>query len=136
MSLAKARARLESELALIARLGLAGFFLLHHEAEIARECALEVRGRDSPRMFLPPGGEGAVCRLDRLLPDRALACRPVENDLSLGRFLNEELAAVPDIDLDFPRDIRELTVRVTERYGHEHAALVASFATYARGRDP
>jgi error-prone DNA polymerase len=56
---------------------------------------------------------------------------PVANDLSLGRFLNRELAAVPDIDLDFPRDIREkLIVRVTERYGREHAALVASFATY------
>jgi error-prone DNA polymerase len=42
---------------------------------------------------------------------------------------------VPDIDLDFPRDIREkLIVRVTERYGREHASLVASFATYrARG---
>ena len=41
------------------------------------------------------------------------------------------MASVPDIDLDFPRDIREkLIVAVTERYGHEHAALVASFATY------
>ena len=42
-------------------LGLAGFFLLHHEVlELARECALEVRGRDSPRMFLPPGRVGAA----------------------------------------------------------------------------
>ena len=130
---AQARARLESELALIGRLGLAGFFLLHHEVlELARECALEVRGRDSPRMHLPPGrGRGSsvgsiVCYLTGLSH-----VDPVENDLSLGRFLNEELAAVPDIDLDFPRDIREkLIVRVTERYGHEHAALVASFATY------
>ena len=41
------------------------------------------------------------------------------------------MRGVPDIDLDFPRDIREkLIVRVTERYGREHAALVASFATY------
>ena len=56
---------------------------------------------------------------------------PVANDLSLGRFLNHEMVSVPDIDLDFPRDIREkLIVAVTERYGHEHAALVASFATY------
>src|SRR6266542_5539524 len=56
---------------------------------------------------------------------------PVASGLSLGRFLNRELASVPDIDLDFPRDIREqLIVRVTERYGREHAALVASFATY------
>ncbi len=38
---------------------------------------------------------------------------------------------MPDIDLDFPRDIREkLIVAVTERYGRDHAALVASFATY------
>jgi error-prone DNA polymerase len=56
---------------------------------------------------------------------------PVDAELSLGRFLNRELEAVPDIDLDFPRDIREkLIVAVSERYGREHAALVASFATY------
>ena len=130
---AKARSRLDDELALIGRLGLAGFFLLHHEVlELARECALEVRGRDSPRMFLPPGrGRGSsvgsiVCYLTGLSH-----VDPVENDLSLGRFINQELTSVPDIDLDFPRDIREkLIVRVTERYGHEHAALVASFATY------
>ena len=60
---------------------------------------------------------------------------PVGANLSLGRFLNHELASVPDIDLDFPRDIRErLIVEVTERYGREHAALVATFSTYhARG---
>ena len=41
------------------------------------------------------------------------------------------MSSVPDIDLDFPRDIREKPiVRVTERYGRKHAALVASFATY------
>lgn len=130
---AEARARLESELRLIGKLGLAGFFLLHHEVlELARECALEVRGRGSPRMFLPPGrGRGSsvgslVCYLTGLSH-----VDPVEYNLSLGRFLNHELASVPDIDLDFPRDIREkLIVRVTERYGNEHAALVASFATY------
>jgi error-prone DNA polymerase len=129
----QARARLEDELALIDELGLAGFFLLHHEVlEIARECAFEVRGRGTPRSFLPPGrGRGSsvgsiVCYLTGLSH-----VDPVANDLSLGRFLNRELASVPDIDLDFPRDIREkLIVAVTERYGWEHAALVASFATY------
>ena len=131
--LARARARLESELALIDKLELAGFFLLHWEVlELARECALQVRGPGSPRRFLPPGrGRGSsvgsiVCYLTGLSH-----VDPVANDLSLGRFLNHELASVPDIDLDFPRDIREkLIVAVTERYGHEHAALVASFATY------
>jgi error-prone DNA polymerase len=125
--------RLESELALIARLGLAGFFLLHWEVlELARACALEVRGRDSPRNVLPPGrGRGSsvgsiVCYLTGLSH-----VDPVEANLSLGRFLNDELVSVPDIDLDFPRDIREkLIVAVTERYGREHAALVATFSTY------
>jgi error-prone DNA polymerase len=129
----EARRRLEDELRLIDKLGLAGFFLLHREVlELAREAALEVRGRDSPRRFLPPGrGRGSsvgsiVCYLTGLSH-----VDPVANDLSLGRFLNSELAGVPDIDLDFPRDIREkLIVAVTERYGREHAALVASFATY------
>jgi error-prone DNA polymerase len=128
-----ARERLDDELALIEELGLAGFFLLHREVlELAREAAREVRGADSPRRFLPPGrGRGSsvgsiVCYLTGLSH-----VDPVANELSLGRFLNRELAGVPDIDLDFPRDIREkLIVAVTERYGREHAALVASFATY------
>ncbi|HEV7640878.1 MAG TPA: PHP domain-containing protein, partial [Gaiellaceae bacterium] len=129
----RARQRLDDELALIARIGLSGFFLLHWEVlELARECALEVRGPGSPRHALPPGrGRGSsvgsiVCYLTGLSH-----VDPVEAGLSLGRFINDEMASVPDIDLDFPRDIREkLIVRVTERYGREHAALVASFSTY------
>ncbi|HEY3185431.1 MAG TPA: error-prone DNA polymerase [Gaiellaceae bacterium] len=129
----RTRERLDDELALIARLGLAGFFLLHWEVlELARECALEVRGPGSPRHALPPGrGRGSsvgsiVCYLTGLSH-----VDPVEAGLSLGRFINDELVSVPDIDLDFPRDIREkLIVAVTERYGRERAALVASFATY------
>ena len=129
----KARARLEEELALIADLGLAGFFLLHWEVlELAAEVARAVRGRDTPRHSLPPGrGRGSsvgslVCYLTGLSH-----VDPVEAGLSLGRFLNRELDSIPDIDLDFPRDIREkLIVALTERYGHEHAALVASFSTY------
>ena len=38
---------------------------------------------------------------------------------------------MPDIDLDFPRDIREqLIPRVHDRYGRERAALVSTFASY------
>jgi error-prone DNA polymerase len=131
--LARARARLEQELRLIDELGLAGFFLLHWEVlELARELASGIRGPGSPRRWLPPGrGRGSsvgsiVCYLTGLSH-----VDPVAQNLSLGRFLNHELASVPDIDLDFPRDIREqLIVGVTERYGREHASLVASFATY------
>ncbi len=129
----KARARLEEELKLIASLGLAGFFCLHHEVlELARQVADEVRGPGSPRRPLPPGrGRGSsvgsiVCYLTGLSHVDPVAC-----GLSLGRFLNREMVSVPDIDLDFPRDIREkLLVRIVERYGRERAALVASFSTY------
>ena len=129
----RARRRLEDELDLIERIGLAGFFLLHWEVlELARDVAREVRGESVARQMLPPGrGRGSsvgsiVCYLTGLSH-----VDPVAADLSLGRFLNDELSSVPDIDLDFPRDIREqLIVRVTEKYGREHAALVASFATY------
>src|SRR4051812_18520604 len=130
---ARADARLREELALIAELGLSGFFLLHWEVlELAREVSLEVRGPGSPRHLLPPGrGRGSsvgsmVCFLTGLSH-----VDPVSAGLALGRFLNRELVAVPDIDLDFPRDIREkLIVAVIDKYGPEHTALVASFSTY------
>jgi error-prone DNA polymerase len=125
--------RLEDELAIIRKLGLSGFFLLHRDLlELAREVAAEVRGPDSARSVLPPGrGRGSsvssiVCYLTGLSH-----VDPVEAELFPGRFLNEEVGAVPDIDLDFPRDIREkLIPRVHERYGAERSALVAAFPTY------
>jgi error-prone DNA polymerase len=127
------RARLEQELGVIDRLGLAGFFLLHHDMlELAREVALEVRGPDSVRALLAPGrGRGSsvssiVCYLTGLSH-----IDPIASKLALGRFLYEDLSGLPDIDLDFPRDIREkLIPRVHERYGHDRAALVAAFPTF------
>jgi error-prone DNA polymerase len=133
----EAAARLEEELRMIDRLGLSGFFLLHHEIlELARGVAAEVRGAESPRAPLPPGrGRGSsvssvVCYLTGLSH-----IDPVANDLAIGRFLHEDIAALPDIDIDFPRDIRELLIpRVTAHYGAERAALVAAYPTYrARG---
>jgi error-prone DNA polymerase len=131
--LLEAQWRLEEELAIIRRLGLSGFFLLHRDLlELAREVAAEVRGPESARGVLPPGrGRGSsvssiVCYLTGLSH-----VDPVEADLFSGRFLNEETTSMPDIDLDFPRDIREVLIpRVHERYGHEHSALVAAFPTY------
>ena len=133
----RAIARLGEEMRIIDSLGLPGFFLLHHDMlELAREVAVEVRGTESARALLPPGrGRGSsvssiVCFLTGLSH-----VDPIANELLIGRFLNEELTSLPDIDLDFPRDIREkLIPRVHERYGHERSALVAAFPTYrARG---
>jgi error-prone DNA polymerase len=134
-----AAGRLGQELRIIEKLNLAGFFVLHHEMlELAREVAFEVRGRvtDSPRAALPPGrGRGSsvssvICYLTGLSH-----VDPIANELAIGRFLSEDLKALPDIDLDFPRDIREVLIpRVSERFGKDRAALVAAFPTYrARG---
>ncbi|HET7094357.1 MAG TPA: PHP domain-containing protein, partial [Thermomicrobiales bacterium] len=129
----EAASRLAAELALIAKHGLAGFFLLYRDLlDLAREVAAEVRGPDAPAATLPPGrGRGSsvgsiVCYLIGLSH-----IDPLAHNLMLGRFLNEELSSVPDIDLDFPREIREkLIERVYERYGADHAALVCAFPTY------
>ena len=97
------------------------------------------RGARAPtpsRALLPPGrGRGSsvssiVCYLTGLSH-----VDPIANELLLGRFLNEEITALPDIDLDFPRDVREVLIpRVHERYGRDRSALVAAFPTYrARG---
>jgi error-prone DNA polymerase len=134
---ARAQDRLEDELRVIASIGLAGFFLLHHEMlELAREVAYEVRDRDSARALLAPGrGRGSsvssiVCYLTGLSH-----IDPIANDLLLGRFLHEDLRGLPDIDLDFPREIRAALIpRVHERFGRDRAALVAAFPTFrARG---
>jgi error-prone DNA polymerase len=134
----EAEVKLEEELETIRALGLSGFFLLHHDLlELAREVALEVRGPNSARSALPPGrGRGSsvssvVCYLTGLSH-----IDPIANKLNSSRFLNEEVgkqagATMPDIDLDFPRDIREVLIpRVHERYGADRSALVAAFPTY------
>ncbi|MEJ2236751.1 MAG: DNA polymerase III subunit alpha [Gemmatimonadales bacterium] len=131
---ADAEARLEKELALIERHGLGGFFLVYRDLlELAREVALDVRegSRRITSNLLPGRGRGSsvssiVCYFLGLSH-----IDPVANRLFLGRFLNESLASIPDIDLDFPREIREeLIRRVYQRYGSEHVGLVCSFPTY------
>ncbi|MEX2527281.1 MAG: DNA polymerase III subunit alpha [Gemmatimonadota bacterium] len=129
-----ALSRLEEELDLVERHGLSGFFLVYRDIlELAREVAVRVRG-GSPRAHagLPPGrGRGSsvssiICYLIGLSH-----VDPIASDLFLGRFLNEAMGSVPDIDLDFPREIREeLILEVYRRYGSEHAGLVCIFPTY------
>src|SRR5207247_2102195 len=131
---AEAERRLEQELTLIEHHQLSGFFLVYHDLfDLAREVAADVRrgSRRATGNLLPGRGRGSsvssiVCYLLGLSH-----IDPVANRLFLGRFLNETLASVPDIDLDFPREIREeLIRRVYARYGAEHVGLVCSFPTY------
>lgn len=131
----KGKAQLQEELRLITKHNLAGFFLMYRDLlNLARNVSAEIRGRDATgsRSFLPPGrGRGSavssiVCYLIGLSP-----VDPLAYDLYVGRFLNEELPSVPDIDIDFPREIRERMIeRVYEVYGTDRVALVCAFSTY------
>ena len=129
-----AEARMAEELRLIEHHNLSGFFLVYRDLlELAREVAADIRhGTNRATAHLLPGrGRGSsvssiICYFLGLSH-----IDPVKNRLFLGRFLNESLASVPDIDLDFPREIREeLMRRVYQRYGAEHVGLVCTFPTY------
>jgi error-prone DNA polymerase len=131
---AQAVRRLDEELKLIEHHKLSGFFLVYHDLfDLAREVAVDVRrgSRRASGNLLPGRGRGSsvssiVCYLLGLSH-----IDPIASKLFLGRFLNETLASVPDIDLDFPREIREeLIRRVYTRYGAEHVGLVCTFPTY------
>src|SRR5882672_2899856 len=130
----EAERRLTEELRLVEHHGLSGFFLVYHDLfDLAREVAADVRrgSRRAQGGLLPGRGRGSsvssvVCYLLGLSHIDPIATR-----LFIGRFLSETLASVPDIDLDFPREIREALIRrVYTRYGHEHVGLVCSFPTY------
>ena len=136
---AKVRERLDKEFGLIGRHGLAGFFLVYHPiVELARECMLELGygHLETPLEWLPPGR--GRCSSVSLLVGYLIGLShldPLEYGLTLDRFLSSETAAPPDIDLDFPRDIRErLILRVIEEWGWDHAALAPVQPSAIAGR--
>lgn len=130
-----ARDRLERELALITKHGLTGFFLVYWDIlQLVNQIAHELHGRDlklaSDERPVARGRGSSVSSIVCYLIGLS-HIDPVKNKLYLERFLNEELHSLPDIDMDFPRDIRdELLQRIYDRYGDEHAAIVAAFPTY------
>ena len=57
---------------------------------------------------------------------------PLRWSLTLERFIPEDMTMLPDIDLDFPRALRdELIGRVHRRFGPEFAVLAGAVSTYS-----
>src|SRR6267143_83132 len=120
----KVKRQLEEELALITRLGFAGYFLIVWDiVNFCRENNIMVQGRGS-------AANSAVCFCLGITP-----VDPVSNHLVFERFLNESRKGWPDIDLDLPSgDRRERVIQeVYRRYGKHGAAMTANVITY-RGR--
>ncbi|RSL18727.1 DnaE-like error-prone DNA polymerase [Edaphobacter aggregans] len=120
----KADKQVGKELALIAKLGLAGYFLIVWDiVEFCRKNGILVQGRGS-------AANSAVCYSLGIT-----AVDPVGMELLFERFLSEVRGEWPDIDLDLPSgDDREKAIQyVYARYGQLGAAMCANVITY-RGR--
>jgi len=120
---ARHAAQLAHELALITKLGLAGYFLIVWDiVRFARREGILCQGRGS-------AANSAVCYCLGIT-----AVDPIRMELLFERFLSEEREEPPDIDIDFAHRDRERVLQyVYERYGREHAAMVCEQITY-RGR--
>lgn len=130
------RERLDQEFRLIRKYHLAGFLLMYHEViKLGREVMIE-QGLSDPSLALeanPPGrGRGSSVALLVGYLIGLSHIDPLKYQLSLERFLPEDVMSnVPDIDLDFPRSIREdLILRVHRKWGWQHTALTGTIATY------
>jgi error-prone DNA polymerase len=117
----RTRRQLEHELAVIARLHLAGYFLIVWDiVQFCRENRIMVQGRGS-------AANSAVCYALGIT-----AVDAVRMELLFERFLSEERGEWPDIDLDLPSgDQREKVIQyVYGRYGERGAAMTANVITY------
>lgn len=130
------RTRLDEEFALIRKYNLAGFLLLYHEViKLGREAMVEqgLALEDEPIEENPPGrGRGSSVALMAGYLIGLSHIDPLKYNLTLERFLPEDVMTnVPDIDLDFPRSIRESLILKTHRkWGPDHAALTGTIVTY------
>jgi error-prone DNA polymerase len=117
----RARAQIARELDLIAKLDLAGYFLIVWDiVNYCRQHDILVQGRGS-------AANSAVCYSLGIT-----AVDPIAMDLLFERFLSEERGEWPDIDLDLPSgDRREQVIQhVYEKYGRLGAAMTANVITY------
>jgi error-prone DNA polymerase len=117
----RVKAQLDRELQLIAKLELAGYFLIVWDiVEFCRRSGILVQGRGS-------AANSAVCYALGIT-----AVDPVGMDLLFERFLSEERGEWPDIDLDLPSgDQRERVIQhMYKKYGAAGCAMTANCITY------
>ena len=112
--------QLEYELGMIAKMDLAGYFLIVWDiVRAANEMNVLCQGRGS-------AANSAVCYALGIT-----AVDPIGMDLLFERFMSEGRKEIPDIDVDFAHQDREKVIQyVYERYGRTHAAMTAEVVTY------
>ncbi|HVD00904.1 MAG TPA: error-prone DNA polymerase [Candidatus Dormibacteraeota bacterium] len=112
--------RLQKELDVIDKTGLAEFFLINWDLmRFAKENGVPGQGRGSAADSIVAYVLG-ITRVD-----------PIEHNLLFERFLHEEMTSTPDIDIDFSTAHREQIIQyVYQKYGWERTGMVCNVVTF------
>ncbi|QSV14648.1 DNA polymerase III subunit alpha [Photobacterium ganghwense] len=114
--------RLEIELDVINQMGFPGYFLIVME--------FIQWSKDNGVPVGPGRGSGAGSLVAYALDITDLD--PLEFDLLFERFLNPERVSMPDFDIDFCMDKRDLVIdHVAEMYGRDAVSQIITFGTMA-----
>lgn len=114
--------RLEIELQVINQMGFPGYFLIVMEfIQWAKDNGIPVGpGRGS--------GAGSLVAYSLKITD----LDPLEFDLLFERFLNPERVSMPDFDVDFCMEKRDLVIEhVADMYGRDAVSQIITFGTLA-----
>ena len=114
------RKRLEHEIAMISKMGFAGYFLIVWDfIRYGKEHGIPVGpGRGS--------AAGSLVAYSLRITD----LDPLPYNLLFERFLNPERISMPDIDVDFCMDRRDEVLKyVTEKYGQDHVTQIITYGT-------
>ncbi len=114
------RARLESEIVMLEKMGFAGYFLIVWDfIRYAKEHGIPVGpGRGS--------AAGSLVAYSLRITD----LDPLPYNLLFERFLNPERISMPDIDVDFCMDRRDEVFKyVIEKYGQDHVTQIITYGT-------
>ena len=116
----KVRDTIDKELALIAELDYARYFLTVNDiVAYARSRGILCQGRGS-------AANSVVCFCLGIT-----AVDPTEVDLLFERFVSAERREPPDIDVDFEHERREEVIQwIYERYGRDRAGIAATVISY------
>ncbi len=111
---------IDEELALIATLDYARYFLTIHDiVRFANEQKILCQGRGS-------AANSAVCYVLGIT-----AVDPKDHDLLFARFISTERKEPPDIDVDFEHERREEVIQyIYEKYGRHRAGIAATVISY------
>jgi error-prone DNA polymerase len=116
----RVREQITYELELIKKLGLSGYFLIVWDImDYAKRNGIPAQGRGSAANSIIAYILG-ITKVD-----------PIRHNLFVGRFLNEEMSSIPDIDIDVSTNHREQLIQyVYQKYGEEHVAMVCTYVTF------